>query len=67
MLDLARKYDLTSLEASALLRVSPQTMYRWRTRKFGPKCIKVGGEWRYSGEEIQSWLVEYNEWLKKAL
>ncbi len=43
-------------DLAALAKVSPATIYGWRTRGQGPRGIKVGGQLRFRRSEIDRWL-----------
>jgi predicted flap endonuclease-1-like 5' DNA nuclease len=47
---------LTSIEAAARLRVSPNTLANWRSQKNGPPYLKIGGRIRYASTDLESWL-----------
>lgn len=45
-------------EVADLLRVSRQTLSKWRSDAKGPPFIQVGGSIRYDRAELQKWLDE---------
>lgn len=47
---------LTAEELSALIRVKPDTLERWRMRKQGPPYIKLGKLVRYSRSDVAKWV-----------
>lgn len=49
---------LNTQEAAKILRLAPQTLAEWRTRKsmFGPSYIKVGRKVFYHQADIDQWL-----------
>ncbi len=54
-------------ELAAEIRVSPATVYGWRTRGEGPPAIKVGGQLRFRRSEINRWLEDNSERRKTAV
>ncbi|HWE91838.1 MAG TPA: helix-turn-helix domain-containing protein [Pseudonocardiaceae bacterium] len=38
-----------------------QTIYDWRTRRYGPTGRKVGRHIRYEADEVKQWLESLNE------
>jgi excisionase family DNA binding protein len=49
---------LTTEEVAEFLGVPVQTIYVWRTKKSGPKSIKVGKHLRFRQADIDAWLDE---------
>lgn len=47
---------LTSLEVARILRVSGDTVRRWRREDTGPTYILVGGLIRYHRDDVDAWL-----------
>ena len=47
----------TVKELADYLKVNPVTVYRM-VRKGGIPAFKVGKEWRFKGESIDSWILE---------
>ncbi len=45
-------------EVADLLRISRQTLSKWRSEEKGPAFIQVGGSIRYSREAVDQWLAE---------
>lgn len=45
-------------EVAELLRISRQTLSKWRAEEKGPPFIRVGGSIRYPREAVQKWLDE---------
>ena len=56
-------YDplLTIEEVSVWLGIPRGTLYQWRTRKQGPRAIKVGGALRYRRAEVESYLDQHTD------
>ena len=56
-------YDplLTIEEVSDWLGIPRGTLYQWRTRKQGPRAIKVGGALRYRRSEVESYLDQHTD------
>ena len=46
---------LTVKEVAALLRVSTQTLYKMLEQGQIP-AVKVGSQWRFDGDKIQTWI-----------
>jgi excisionase family DNA binding protein len=49
---------LTSLEVARILRVSGDTVRRWRREKTGPRFIRDGGLIRYRRADLDAYLRE---------
>jgi len=47
---------LTPKEVASVLTISRLTLERWRSRGYGPNCMKIGHRWVYSEEDVRSWL-----------
>lgn len=47
---------LTQNDVAAMLKVSKQTLFRWRNLEQGPPFIQVEGSIRYRREDVQAWL-----------
>ena len=45
-------------EVAEMLRISRQTLSKWRSEDKGPPFIQVGGSIRYNREAVQRWLDE---------
>ena len=58
-----RHFTMRGPEAARILGVHLQTLYRWRQLGYGPKAVKFGNQYRYSGDEIAQWMLSNNEWL----
>lgn len=43
-------------ELSEYLKVPVQTLYQWRTRRYGPPGVKMGKHLRYRPEDVERWL-----------
>ena len=43
MSDIQISEHMTSKEAAAYLRISVETLYRWRTKKCAPTCRRING------------------------
>ena len=52
---------LTIQEVCTLLRLSERTIYRMCREGSLPGAAKVGGSWRVSRAELESWLVAGGE------
>lgn len=57
---------LSTNEAAALLRINPQTLYRWRKDDKGPRWTHVGRKVFYEREVLDAWLVENRSQPAKA-
>jgi predicted site-specific integrase-resolvase len=49
---------MTEIEVAELLRLTRQTLSRWRQEDRGPPFIQVEGSIRYQRETVQRWLDE---------
>lgn len=49
---------LTQNDVAALLKVSKQTLFRWRQLEQGPPFIQVEGSIRYRRDAVDTWLAE---------
>jgi len=38
------------------LSMSPQTLYGWRCRRYGPPSYRLGNKVRYRPEEVRAWV-----------
>jgi len=47
----------TTAEMSAILKVSPRTMERWRRESRGPRYIVVEGQIRYLQSDVDEYLA----------
>ena len=47
---------MTVKEVAALLRVSPQTLYKMLEQGSIP-AVKVGSQWRFDRDEIREWIT----------
>jgi excisionase family DNA binding protein len=47
---------LTCAEASEILHISEQTLYRWRRQRKGPPASKVGRKNFYRRDAVIDWL-----------
>lgn len=43
-------------ELADYLKVPVKTIYNWRTKREGPRAVKVGRHVRYRQSEIDAWL-----------
>ena len=43
-------------EVATYLAMSPQTLYGWRYRKYGPPSYRLGNKVRYRPEEVGAWV-----------
>ncbi len=48
---------LTVKEVSALLRVSPQTLYKMLEQGIIP-ALRVGNQWRFERQRVMEWLEQ---------
>ena len=48
---------LTCAEASEILHISEQTLYRWRRQRQGPPVSKVGRKNFYRRDAVVEWLL----------
>ena len=46
---------MTVKEVAALLRVSPQTLYKMLEQRSIP-AVKVGSQWRFDQDQIREWI-----------
>jgi excisionase family DNA binding protein len=46
---------LTTAEVAELLRLNPQTLWKWRRDGTGPPWFRVGSGVRYHREDLQEW------------
>lgn len=62
-LSMVAAYDplLTIDEVSAWLGIPRGTLYQWRSRKQGPRAIKVGGALRYRRAEVETYLDQHTD------
>lgn len=49
---------LNEKQAAKRLGIRPQTLEKWRTRRYGPVYVKLGGRVRYFAGDIDAWIVE---------
>ncbi|MFD7652923.1 helix-turn-helix domain-containing protein [Actinosynnema sp. NPDC059797] len=42
-------------QVSNYLRVPVNTIYQWRTRKYGPPARRVGKHLRFNSEDVKAW------------
>jgi len=56
-------YDplLTIEQVADWLGVPKGTLYQWRSRKQGPRAIKVGGGLRYRRTEVEAYLDQHTD------
>lgn len=47
---------LSRAELAAQLKVTPNTLARWRWERKGPKCFQVGRKVYYDRADVQAWL-----------
>ena len=48
---------LTRLEVARFLRVNQSTLWLWRKRGIGPRCLRLSGYLiRYRYADVESWL-----------
>lgn len=50
---------LTSDEVADLLKVTRNTLERWRREGEGPPAMKIGRQVRYDENELQTWLKRH--------
>lgn len=51
---------MTVKEVAALLRVSPQTLYKMLEHRSIP-AVKVGSQWRFDRDQIREWIRRQSE------
>ena len=58
---------LTIDQAAAHLAIPKATLYTWRTRRsgFGPRAVKIGGCLRYRRSDLDAWVAEHVEKLRR--
>ncbi len=58
---------LTIDQAAAYLSIPKATLYTWRTRRagFGPRAVKLGGCLRYRRSDLDAWVAEHVETLRR--
>lgn len=47
---------LTITELSKIISVSPDTLYQWRHRGYGPRSTKAGRRVLYRRSDVDAWL-----------
>ncbi|WP_349427474.1 helix-turn-helix domain-containing protein [Microbacterium sp. LWS13-1.2] len=47
---------LTSKEVAGMLAVSESTLSRWREHGTGPRYLSLGGIFRYTVQDVQSYI-----------
>jgi excisionase family DNA binding protein len=52
---------LTLDEVAEWLRKPKATLYAWRSRRLGPRAIRVGNVLRYRRSEVERWLDEQTD------
>ena len=52
---------LTPTETAKLLSVSTHSLVKWRKDGRGPRCIKIGQQWRYAQSDIESYIQSCRE------
>ena len=48
-------------EVADYLGVPKQTLYQWRTRRYGPPGCRVGKYVRYMPDEVEAWVKAQKE------
>jgi predicted DNA-binding transcriptional regulator AlpA len=48
-------------DVSEYLGVPVETLYQWRTRKYGPVARRVGKHLRYDPDEVAAWFKSREE------
>lgn len=48
----------TAGEVCDFLRISRKTLTNWRQRGIGPRALKIGGQLRFSDEDLNEFLSE---------
>ena len=43
-------------ESAEILRIKRHTLAVWRTRRFGPKFVKIGSKVYYRLEDLEEWI-----------
>ena len=60
--DAARADNPWSVQRLAdYLGVPVQTVYQWRTKRYGPKGLRVGKHIRYRPADVEEWLASLAE------
>ncbi|ATE57631.1 helix-turn-helix transcriptional regulator [Actinosynnema pretiosum] len=44
-------------QVAAYLRVPVNTIYQWRTRKYGPPARRIGKHLRFYAEDVRAWFA----------
>ncbi len=47
-------------EVATYLAMSPQTLYGWRCKKYGPPSDRLGNKVRYRPDEVRAWVDGQN-------
>lgn len=47
---------LAEQETAQLLDVSIQTLRRWRTKRTGPRPVRIGRFWKYKPSDVQAFI-----------
>jgi excisionase family DNA binding protein len=52
-------------QAAEYMKVSENTLYGWRCRKYGPPSYRLGNKIRYRPEEVRDWVTaqEVRAWV----
>ena len=58
---------MTEHEVAELLRLTRQTLSRWRAEDRGPAFLKIEGTIRYRREDVQAWLDKSGVKAEKPL
>jgi predicted DNA-binding transcriptional regulator AlpA len=54
---LSKRGMLTVGEVCTELQIAPSTFYEWRTKRTGPRCIKLpNGQLRVRRADLETWL-----------
>ena len=46
-------------QVATYLAMSPQTLYGWRRRKYGPPSYRLGNKIRYRPDEVRAWVDQH--------
>lgn len=44
-------------QVAGYLQVSVNTIYQWRTKKYGPPARRVGKHLRFKADEVRAWFA----------
>jgi predicted DNA-binding transcriptional regulator AlpA len=49
---------LTPQQLSGQWGIPIRTLYAWRTRRLGPKAVRIGKHLRYRRDDVEAWVEE---------